>query len=399
MEDNLQLIEKVLKELCVNIGERPVGSRSNQKAQTFIGSLFRDQGYEVEYQEFDCLDWSGQDISLSIDDRFVPAAISPYSLPCEVQSESVPIDSLSALETSDIRGRIAVLYGELTREAIMPKAFRFWNPEEHQAIVHLLESKAPAALVTISFQEKRATPILEDGDFDIPAAVVSKKDGELVLSLPGQIALKIVSARHPSRGANVIARKPGRAGEQKIVFSAHMDTKPGTPGALDNASGVATLLTLGQLLSNRGFDFGLEFVTFNGEDYYSNVGEVAYLEAFQPEFQNILLNINCDGVGLQHSKTGIAYMECPDPIISVCEQARARFDGITIMEPWYQGDHMLFVMNQVPALAISSPDAIVLLETVIHTEKDTVDLVEPASILRAAQFLAQVVEDCRPRAG
>jgi aminopeptidase YwaD len=391
--EQIKFIEKTLKELCVNIGERPLGSRNNQKAQEYIGSVFQNHGYEVEFQGFDCMDWKGHDISLCVGDQSVPAVISPYSLPCDVKAEAVLVGSIDELEACDINGKVAVLYGDLTKEAIMPKNFKFWNPEDHQKIVHLLESKGPAALVTISFHEDQATPIFEDGDFDIPTAVVSKKYGELLLSSPGLISLKIVSERHPSTGANVIARRLGKAGGKKIVFTAHLDTKPGTPGALDNASGTASILTLSLLLEeSHPFDFDLEFVAFNGEDYYSNAGEIAYLEAYSHEFQNILLNINCDGVGLRNSQIGISYMECPDSVVSLCEQTRSNLDRIEVIDPWYQGDHMLFVMKQVPALAVTSPDAIPLVDTVIHTEKDTIDLIDPTSILQTAEFLAQVVE-------
>jgi len=356
--------------------------------------LFLDQGYEVEFQGFDCMDWKGHDISLCFGDRSVPAVISPYSLPCDVQAESVLVENLDELVSCDLKGKIAVLHGELTREAIMPKNFRFWNPEEHQKIVLLLEAQEPAALVTISFHEEQATPIFEDGDFDIPTAVVSKKNSGFLLNSPGPLSLKIVSERRLSSGANVIARRSGKAGQKKIVFTAHMDTKPGTPGALDNASGIASILTLGRVLSSRQFDFGLEFIAFNGEDYFSNPGEIAYLEGYQHEFQNILLNINCDGVGLKNSKVGISYMECPESIVTLSEQTMKVFDRIQVMDPWYQGDHMIFVMKQVPALAVTSPDAIALVDTVIHTENDTLDLTDPMSILQTAEFMAQVVEEC-----
>ena len=49
---------------------------------------------------------------------------------------------------------------------------------------------------------------------------------------------------------NVIAELPGTA-KQVVVIGAHYDTVPGTPGADDNASGVAVLLELARLL--RGF--------------------------------------------------------------------------------------------------------------------------------------------------
>jgi Peptidase family M28 len=48
------------------------------------------------------------------------------------------------------------------------------------------------------------------------------------------------------RGVNVVARKPGRS--PAIIIGAHYDTVSGSPGADDNASGVAALLELSRLL-------------------------------------------------------------------------------------------------------------------------------------------------------
>lgn len=50
------------------------------------------------------------------------------------------------------------------------------------------------------------------------------------------------------RGVNVIARKHGRGRNPAIIIGAHYDTVPGSPGADDNASGVAALLELSRLL-------------------------------------------------------------------------------------------------------------------------------------------------------
>jgi len=63
---NTQAIEQRLKELCVNIGERPVGTPNNRKVQSYIGSKFQKHGYEVEYQEFDFIDWKGYAVSLAV---------------------------------------------------------------------------------------------------------------------------------------------------------------------------------------------------------------------------------------------------------------------------------------------------------------------------------------------
>jgi aminopeptidase YwaD len=57
-----------------------------------------------------------------------------------------------------------------------------------------------------------------------------------------------------------------------------VDGKQGTPGALDNAAGVVTLLLLAELLREyrRARRLGVEITAING-DHYSAAGEIQYL--------------------------------------------------------------------------------------------------------------------------
>ena len=54
--------------------------------------------------------------------------------------------------------------------------------------------------------------------------------------------------------------------EKVLVIGAHYDTVMGSPGADDNASGVAGLLELARLLSNRVFDKTIQLVAFTLEE-------------------------------------------------------------------------------------------------------------------------------------
>ena len=56
-----------------------------------------------------------------------------------------------------------------------------------------------------------------------------------------------------------------------IVVCAHLDSKATTPGAFDNAAGVATLLALTEVGHLDGLP--LELVLFNGEDHVDSCGE------------------------------------------------------------------------------------------------------------------------------
>lgn len=81
--------------------------------------------------------------------------------------------------------------------------------------------------------------LLEDSDFVIPSVTVSRQDGLFMVENAGATAkLNIISERRESTGSNVIGRRRGNS-DRKIVICAHYDTKPGTPGAMDNAAGIS----------------------------------------------------------------------------------------------------------------------------------------------------------------
>ena len=66
---------------------------------------------------------------------------------------------------------------------------------------------------------------------------------------------------------NVVGTKRGREPDRaRVLVGAHFDTVPGTPGADDNASGVAALLEVARLLAAEELDTTVEFVGFNLEE-------------------------------------------------------------------------------------------------------------------------------------
>ena len=69
-----------------------------------------------------------------------------------------------------------------------------------------------------------------------------------------------------SRSFNIFG-KGKNSGEKPFVLAAHYDTKPGTPGADDNASAVAALLEISRCLADQTFPVPLIFAAFTLEEY------------------------------------------------------------------------------------------------------------------------------------
>jgi aminopeptidase YwaD len=81
-----------------------------------------------------------------------------------------------------------------------------------------------------------------------------------------------------------------------ILIGAHYDAVPGTPGADDNATGVAGLLELARLLGDRPVRFPLRFVAFDMEEY-GMLGSVAYAHDLKKQRQAIRLMMSLEMIG------------------------------------------------------------------------------------------------------
>jgi aminopeptidase YwaD len=206
------------------------------------------------------------------------------------------------------------------------------------------------------------------------------------------VRLKSVSRRIPGKGWNVVARK-GDPAAGRIVVTAHIDAKKGTPGAIDNATGVVVLLLLAELLVDYGGCPLVEMVAFNGEDYYAVPGQMLYLQQNQERFEEIRLNINIDGAGFHEGKTAISYYALPEEIETAANAVVNRYAGIVQGEPWYQGDHSIFVQAGRAAVAVTSEwfSKNIDNQGITHTPKDNLTIVDCAKLVEAAQALQGLI--------
>ncbi len=384
-----------LKTLCEEIPERSVGSKGNRQATSFLNKELSALGWKTKVSELDVIDWEDGGATLQVADQSFNVLVSPYSLGCSVQAPLIGVSSLEKLERQDISGKILLLYGDIAKEQLMPKDFVFYNPEEHQKVIALLEQMQPAAIISATSRNAALAggvypfPLIEDGDFDIPSVYMTEEEGRKLLSCIGNPAmLQSRSTRIPARAYNVVARKGGNM-DERIVISAHIDAKKGTPGAIDNATGIITLLLLAGLLKDYSGDRLLEIVAFNGEDYYGVPGQMDYIRKNQGHFKDIVLNINIDGAGYKEGKSAFSFFNLPEAMRALANDMLARFDGITEGIQWNQGDHSIFIQHGCPAIAVSSQWFIEHIDSqdITHTPKDNLDIVDCCKIVEIAEAL------------
>lgn len=100
----------------------------------------------------------------------------------------------------------------------------------------------------------------------------------LVLNLPGEHQNSLNRARSP------------------VLIGAHYDTVPGTPGADDNATGVAVLLELARYFKRTPARSPLRFVAFDLEEY-GLLGSRAYVQWLKSQGQRLRLMLSLEMLG------------------------------------------------------------------------------------------------------
>jgi len=391
-----QKIQAYMEKLTEEITNRHPGTIGNYAATDFFAQTIASFGFETQKQQFDCIDWEWGEVILTVGDEAFQAYVGSYSLPFDGLGQLVSAGTIAELENADITGKILLLHSELAKEQIMPKNYPFYNPVEHQQLVSLLERGNPLAIIAATTRNpqlaggKYPYSLFEDGNFNIPSVFMTAEEGARLKRHQGAtVNLQFESQRIASFGCNVIARK-GRNRPGRIVFCAHIDTKKETPGALDNAAGVATLLALAEILANYNGELGLEIVAFNGEDYYAASGEVRYLEQNSQILNQILLAVNLDALGYIKGKTAFSLYGCDTKLANIVQDSLKPEYQFTKGEPWPQSDHMVFAINQVPAVAVTSEYLMEITTNITHTAKDELKMVDCSKLCDAAFALSEL---------
>jgi aminopeptidase YwaD len=384
-----------LQALCKEISVRNVGSQGNRQATGYFRDNLKIHDWQVEETLLSVMDWKSEGARLECGHMEFEVYSSPYSLGCSLHGELAGASSLKELLRTNLNGKIALLHGAIAREQIMPKNFVFYNPEDHQRIVAAIENSGLSAIICATGYNPALAggvypfPMFEDGDFDIPSVFMKDTEGERLLSCIGKtVYLESKAKRIPETAFNVLGRKPGSE-DKRIVITAHIDAKQGSPGAIDNATGVTVLLLLAELLECYKGKYTLELVAFNGEDYYAVPGQMKFIEQNQGSFTDVLININIDGAGYMEGGTSFSPFGLSGEMKALLDKVILAYPTIDEGAPWYQGDHSIFVQGGCPAIAITSAWFLKNMESqdITHTPKDNLGIVDEARLVEIAKAI------------
>jgi len=372
--------------LAVRIGCRPIGSAANLAAAEYICGVFEQAGLALETQQFTCPSWTEEYTRLELGGQPLEAFANAFSAACDVTAETIPVGTLRELESAALAGGILVLYGDLAQNELAPSGAIYVSDRDRK-IIRLLEDGKPAAIIAINPTLHERWRLIEDFDLNIPSATVTAYSGLRLLREAGSRArLRIAAHRSPSHSANIIGRLEGERPE-RIVLCAHYDTKVDTPGAYDNAAGVAVIMTLARLLSRGKHRHTLEWVAFSGEETYG-LGDMEYARRMGSGFDSLTAAINFDGVGPYTGTTTAACFAASQTMEALLDRVLENHPSAIKVEPWPASDHYIFYSNGTPSIAFGSRG----IRDLYHTASDTFEWISGQRLAEVLEMAIQLVE-------
>ena len=175
------------------------------------------------------------------------------------------------------------------------------------------------------------------------------------LAEPGsRVRLLLDASDHPDATTETLVLDlPGR-GPDRVVLSAHLDGHALAESALDNATGVAAVLSLARAIAPFVGDMprGLTVCLFSAEEW-ALTGSRAWLDALSElEGDRIVLNLNLDSIAGAPSLTALT---SGFPALGAFVQAAAAAAGLSLaihQPPMPNSDHANFAARGIPALRL-----------------------------------------------
>ncbi len=271
--------------------------------------------------------------------------------------------------------------------------------------------KIPVVMVTA---EVARAMVASAGDEDqtLDALIASANTGGIVEPLDGHpVRLQIEMARTPTMTSNIGAILPGRGAlkDEYIVVGGHYDHlghgKFGSriasnkgklhPGADDNASGIAGIFLVAEMLKNRYALLGPEdsarsvlFLAFTAEESGLN-GSAYYAKHPIVAIEDHTLMLNMDMIGrLESDPLVIGGLE-KAPGLEAFVEPYVDASGLVVSHDSGIGegrsDHASFDAKKVPALFLFTG-----LHEEYHTPEDTPDLIDTDGGVRVAVLCAEI---------
>ena len=397
---------RLMEVLGYEIGPRPAGSRSYRTAVDFLSEEFRKIGARgIHTEPVPVLAWRPGESEVRL--------VSPYRRTCEsvhhvhsaagnvigplVDAGAGTAEELDKLGKR-VNGAVALVAGhQISGGKVKPYRTRLRDLADRGTSAVLMRCMYPQVGPSIELAAVSR-------DLPIPVAGISYEAGHELVSLArrGRARVRIdASGRsYRTRCANLVAELgPVRDAREVVILSAHLDHFHTNPGALDNLSGIVTLIEIARALAPLASKFKrtLRLVVFTAEEL-GLIGSKAYVRAHADELDSIRFVLNMDSL-FDETARGLAVMWAPfmrDYIDKALRETQCDVDVRNMF--CMSSDYLPFMLAGIAAARPADfHDAF---PPWSHTRFDTPDKI-PEEWIRMnamtwAQLLARILTDPRP---
>jgi len=196
------------------------------------------------------------------------------------------------------------------------------------------------------------------------------------------------------QGANVVAELASTTdgATEWIVIGAHFDSEGGSPGANDNATGVAAVLAVARALKDVPCrSRGVMFVMFDQEEV-GLVGSNAFAKRVRAAATPIVAVHTVDQVGWDADNDRTFEIELPTPALFAEYQASATVVGAKVVETKTTGtDHQAFRTRGYEAAGVTEEYVAGDTSPHRHLPGDTSSTVQAEYLALAARLVTHVV--------
>lgn len=369
-------------EFLVEVAPRFAGTQGEAAAASYIENEFRSYGLDVWVENFIVENsYVVEETHLSLvhpaqDLTCIPVVYSPSDnvlgqlvhLTDSMENENLLRERVVLVARDKLKRDLADLppLAILTYEEDMPPRSEIWrNPP-----------KAPMVWISSS-DAQRLIELLEQDQVEVELGLTARTE--------------------PRTSRNVVARLPGESNEI-IVVNAHHDSML-TPGAVDDASGVAIVLEIAHTLSTENLQRTVLFVTFSGEEL-GLLGSDNFVDRHEDNEIMASITFDCIGVGpddglrvgLEDSPQYATTKRLDDYVQKIAENLGFYAQSEHMHTIHGYTDHVSFVEEDIYATWIYwvDPEREDILG-LIHTLGDNLDEIDTVRLQQAAELGVEVV--------
>jgi len=193
----------------------------------------------------------------------------------------------------------------------------------------------------------------------------------------------------PYEGTNVYAVLPATTlSRQTVVVGAHYDSEPGTPGAGDNASGVALVYALARELSLAETRPANTLVVFFDQEEDDEVGSRSFVRHLH-ELGSTIHSVHVtDLAGWDRDGDGVIEIQSPSADLELAYQAAATRLGIEIrVTSGASSDNKSFLEAGIPTVGVFGD-----VTEDLHQPTDTYETVDFGYLELMTRLVLDVVE-------